>query len=135
MQNTRNPYLYLTLLVLLLFVIACNNNAAHTQKSQVVEDPDEMDREAAASIREALAAAVNDNGKIDDTIKLHLVSIVNSFYSSNNFSPVWSSKEKWQPLADSLFSFISHAEMEGLFPKDYHYKNLRSLKATLDEIQ
>lgn len=132
MQHARNPYLYLTLIVLLLFVIACNNSAEHTQKSQVVEDPDKMDHEAAASIRDALAAAVNTNGKIDDTIKLNLVAAVNSFYSSHDFAPVWSSREKWQPLADSLFSLIANAETEGLFPKDYHHKNLRSLKATLD---
>jgi murein L,D-transpeptidase YcbB/YkuD len=36
------------------------------------------------------------------------------------------------PLADSLFQFIEHAEYEGMFPDDYHYKFLKVLKDTLN---
>ncbi len=131
MQNARNPYLQLTLVILLLFVVACNN-AEHRKETEVVKDPDEMDKKAAANIKDMLEAAVKSNGRADDTIKLSLVNIVNSFYSNNSYHPVWSSREKWQPLADSLLNYVTNAELQGLFPKDYHYKNLRSLKKTLD---
>lgn len=131
MQNARNPYLQLTLIILLLFIVACNNTE-HVKESEVVKDPEEMDSRAAATIKEALSVAIRNDGKVDDSIRLNLAGIVNSFYSTNAYQPVWSSKEQWQPLADSLHTLIAHAELEGLFPKDYHSKNLQALKATLD---
>lgn len=132
MQNIKNPYLLLTLAVLLLFIIACNNAEKNTTGTNVVSDPEDMDEQTAASIKDVLQAAIKNNGNVDDTIRLNLTNVVNSFYSSTNYQPVWSSKEKWQPLADSLYNLISHAELEGLFPNDYHSKNLLSLKSKLD---
>ncbi len=132
MQITRNPYLHLTLLILVLFIAACNNNAERAKQTEVVINPGDMDEKAAATIKAALELAIKNNGKIDDTIKLNLSAAVNSFYSNNNYMPVWSSKEKWQSLTDSLHQLINNAEMEGLFPKDYHSKNLQSLIKKLD---
>jgi L,D-transpeptidase YcbB len=132
MQNTRNPYLQLTLIILLLFIVACNNNTAGTNDSKVVKDPEDMNDKTAEIIKTVLETALKNDGKIDDTIRLHLAAAVNSFYSGNNYAPVWSSKEQWLPVADSLHNLIAGAELEGLFPRDYHYKNLMSLKATLD---
>jgi L,D-transpeptidase YcbB len=91
-----------------------------------------MDEFTTDNIQSALSYALNNNGKIDDTIKLQMLKAVDAFYKSTNYEPVWSNKEKWQPIADSLFSFIQNAELYGLFPKDYHNKNLQSLKNTLD---
>jgi L,D-transpeptidase YcbB len=58
--------------------------------------------------------------------------IVSDFYLESNDKPLWSNKENWQPLADTLFQFITYAEQEGLFPSDYHFKFLRDLKNKLD---
>ncbi len=132
MQNTRNPYLLLTLITVLLFVIACNN-AEKSKTTNVVSDPDDMNDKAAETIQSALESALKNNGKIDDTISLNLSAAVSSFYSAGKYQPIWSSKEKWQPLADSLYNLIANAEQEGLFPKDYHNKNLQSLKTKLDK--
>ena len=122
MYHTRNSYLQFSILILCLFIIACNN-ADTVKDKQIVADPEKMDKTASVNIQEAIEAAIKNNGKIDDTIRLNLAGAVSSFYSSNNYQPVWSSKEAWEPLADSLFEFINHAELEGLFPKDYHFKN------------
>ncbi len=132
MQNTRNPYLLLTLITVLLFVIACNN-AEKSKTTNVVSDPDDMNDKAAETIQSALESALKNNGKIDDTISLNLSAAVSSFYTAGKYQPIWSSKEKWQPLADSLYNLIANAEQEGLFPKDYHNKNLQSLKTKLDK--
>lgn len=131
MQYTRNPYLQITLIILCLFILACNSSDAPADK-QIVEDPEHMDKKAAENIKAVLEFAINNKGKVDDSIRLNLSDIVNNFYSSTSYEPVWSSKEKWQPLADSLFMLIANAELEGLFPKDYHYKNLKALKNKLD---
>jgi L,D-transpeptidase YcbB len=132
MYNTKKQHLLLTVFVLLLFIVACNNAEKNTATSTVVTDPDDMDETTSATIKQVLQAVIGNNGKVDDTIRLNLAGVVNSFYTSANYEPVWSSKEKWQPIADSLFSLIETAELEGLFPKDYHSKNLLSLKNKLN---
>jgi murein L,D-transpeptidase YcbB/YkuD len=132
MHYNRNPYLQVTLIILCLFIISCHSTDAPKDKLQV-NDPEEMDKRAGENIQAALEFAVKNNGKIDDSIRLNLAAIVNGFYSSTDYQPVWSSKEKWEPLADSLYQFIAGAELEGLFPKDYHFKHLTSLKNTLDK--
>jgi len=131
MYYSRNSYLQITILILCLFIIACNN-ADSVKDKQIVADPEKMDKTTSVNIKEAIEAAIKNNGKIDDTIRLNLTAAVNSFYSDREFQPIWSSKEAWEPLTDTLFEFINHAELSGLFPKDYHFKNLNALKNKLD---
>jgi len=131
MHYTRNPYLQVTILILCLFIIACH----HTEKpkdKQIVANPQEMNSTTSEHIKAVLEFALQNKGKVDDSIRLNLADIVAAFYGSEEYEPVWSNKEKWQPLADSLFQFIADAEQEGLFPKDYHFKNLQTLKNKLD---
>ena len=131
MQHIKNPYLQITVIILCLFIISCNNTSTPKDK-QIVADPEQMDTRASENIKEILEFALKNNGKVDDTIILNLAEIVDNFYASANYEPVWSTKETWQPLADTLFNFITNAELEGLFPKDYHFKNLQKLKNKLD---
>ncbi len=91
-----------------------------------------MDKKASEQIRQSLVAALQNSGKIDDSTQLQFPAIVQAFYNGNDFGMLWSHKEKWEPLADSLYQFIEHAELEGLFPKDYHFANLKSVKRQLD---
>jgi murein L,D-transpeptidase YcbB/YkuD len=135
MYHRNTQYFYFALIVLCLFLLACNNNNNQSNKKekQIVTNPEKMDEYTTDNIKSALNYALNNAGKIDDTIKLHMLKAVDAFYMSSNYEPVWSNKEKWQPLADSLFTFIQNAELFGLFPKDYHNKNLQALKNTLDK--
>lgn len=91
-----------------------------------------MDQQTSQNIKDALDYALDHNGDIGDTIRLQFTAPVNSFYKSNEFKNIWSHKEKWEPLADSLYNFIEHAEWQGLFANDYHFKKLQSLKTSLD---
>lgn len=120
-----------TLLVLCFFIISCNNSD-NTADKKIVVNPEEMDEAAGSSIQELLAYAMQHAGKIDDTTKLKFTAIVNGFYTGNNFKNVWSKKEKWQPLADSLFDYIRDAELNGLFSKDYQANKLGSIRQLLN---
>jgi L,D-transpeptidase YcbB len=131
MYQRNTQYVQFVVIVLCLFLLSCNNNSSDKKDTQLVTNPDKMDEYTTDNIQSALAFALNNAGKVDDTIKLQMLKAVDAFYKSTNYEPVWSNKEKWQPLADSLFSFIQNAELYGLFPKDYHNKNLQSLKNTL----
>ncbi|MGG9964435.1 L,D-transpeptidase family protein [Ferruginibacter sp. SUN106] len=131
MHYTRNPYLQVTIIIVCLFIISCNSSDAPKDK-EIVADPKQMDKKASENIRAVLEFALGNDGKVDDSIRLHLATITSDFYAAEEYQPVWSSKENWQPLADTLFQFITNAEQNGLFPKDYHLKNLKALKNKLD---
>lgn len=132
MNHHNNPSTVFISLFLLIFIISCNNNTASPEKENIVKNPEKIDTKTSENIKLALKSAMENFGKVDDSIQLSLPSMVNAFYNTNDFSNVWSKKEKWEPMADSLFQFIQQAELSGLFPKDYHYKHLQSLKSTLD---
>jgi murein L,D-transpeptidase YcbB/YkuD len=134
MQPAKNHYRlyhYLAFVVVGCFLLACNHSPAK-EKKELVTDPAQMDKQSAHNIRVLLDLASQHNGMVDDSIRLNMVEVVDHFYSSTDFGPVWSKKEKWQPLADSLYDLIAHAELQGLFPNDYNFKNLHSLKNKLD---
>ncbi len=132
MQHAKNPYLITSVVLLCLIIIACNNTPALPADELIVTNPKQMDKKAGENIKEALEYALKNDGKVDDSIRLHLAGITADFYSGNSYQPAWSSKEEWLPVADTLFQFINTAELEGLFARHYHYNNLSRLKHTLD---
>lgn len=131
MFRQKNYAFVFTLLVLCLFILSCNNGDEKEGK-KIVTNPEQIDDATGNSIRELVSYALQHAGKIDDTTRLKFTALVNSFYNSNQFKNVWSKKEKWQPLADSLFEYVANAELNGLFAKDYQAGKLGSIKKLLD---
>jgi L,D-transpeptidase YcbB len=121
---------YLSVCVIFL-AFSCTNHSDGQDKKMVV-NPNAMDEEVAGQIESMLNKYQDNAAQVNDSLALTLAKIVKEFYQKNEFNPVWSSAEKWQPLADSLYNFIRYAENEGLFPNDYHYHALKILKDTLD---
>lgn len=111
-----------------MFLISCNGSG----RKKIVQDPEDMDQQTSESIQQALDIALVQDGKLSDSIRLQFTTHVKEFYASNEYNTVWSHKEKWEPLVDTLIQFIKEAEKYGLFPKDYHIKFLQSLKKELD---
>ena len=87
-----------------------------------------MDDKISDHLKSTLDYAIDNGGKIDDSIALVLPQIVHSLYEGNDFHNIWSKKEHWQPLADSMFEFIANSRYYGLFPDDYHFKDLSLLR-------
>ena len=129
MQHARFHYQYVTVVIVVLYLLSCSGN--NTKQKDVVTDPDAMDKSIAENIASFLNAADN-GGKLDDSIRFSMINILHEFYGDRDNRPVWSSAEKWQPLADSLYRFIEAAELQGLFPEDYHFSHLKELKNKLD---
>ncbi len=130
MHHSKNKYLYFFALVFFSFLFSCNSSG---KKGNIVADPEAMDRLIAENINSALEAALKNKGKVDDSTTIERVEIVSEFYNKSGYKPVWCSAEKWQPLADSLFLYITNAELEGLFRNDYHYTDLKVVKDKLDK--
>ena len=131
MQYCKTISRYFFICPLVFLFISCNNNTTK-KNAEIIIDPLKMDSHVSENIHDALTVAKKNSGKIDDSTYLQLPDVVHEFYSSIDNRPIWSSTEKWHPLADTLYGFIRLAKNEGLFPDDYHFSDLQFLKDTLD---
>jgi L,D-transpeptidase YcbB len=116
---------------LLLFMMgACKEKKPGSANAtqEIVDSPSEMDDRAAGIIEDAVKFAMQNKGKVDDTVKLSRAGLLQFYYGKNDFEPQWSHKESWLPQADSLYHFIENAREYGLFPEDYHFRHLRSIR-------
>lgn len=117
-------------LLLLCIGYGCNNHDGVKEK-EIVKTPEQMDDQVADNIKSVLLFANAHNGLINDSIQLSQFQLVNSFYQKNNFRGIWSQKENWKPVADSMFFFIKNSKYYGLYPEDYHYRELDSLRSKI----
>lgn len=98
------------------------------KEKDIVEQPEALDVRVGRNINQALEFILANKGTLNDTVALAKDSIVYTLYQKRNYEPVWCSQEKWSPLSDSLIDFISHATEYGLFPSDYHYRQLKNIR-------
>ena len=120
-------FCYFIFSFLLFCIVTACNNAKQPPKTDIAKTPEELDVKANDVIQTALKFAAVNEGKIDDTVQLAYTEQLQLIYENNQFNTIWSSKEQWKPLADSLLYFISYAKLYGLFPEDYHFRALDSL--------
>ena len=131
MHQSNTQYRYFSICILLFFFLSCNNKDK-SETENIVKDPMAINAKIADNIDETLTEILENSGKAADSFRINSPQIVHEFYSRIDYKPVWSSRGKWLPLADSLYQFIAHAENEGLFPNDYHFKRLKYIKDSLD---
>ena len=123
---------FIVLISILQIISSCKEQHA-ASVAQLVDKPAEMDAAVDQNIKAVLQYAVNNGGKINDSIKLNALPVVDMYYQQDEYKNVWSRNEEWDPLADSMYSFIAQAEYYGLFPSDYHYKELTDLKKQMQQ--
>jgi murein L,D-transpeptidase YcbB/YkuD len=92
--------------------------------------PEEMDDYVTTGIEQLLKAS-KGKSKLDDSTSLSFSPVVDYFYSSTSYKPVWSSAEKWLPCADTLYSYIQSSEKDGLFPENYQYSSIKTIRQNL----
>ncbi len=131
MHHRNTQYRHFLILILLSAFLSCHTKDKK-HRDDIITDPTAMDSKVADNIDDELTAISESGGQKNDSMQLQLPKIVKEFYGRQDYKPVWSSRGKWLPIADSLYQFIIHAENEGLFPDDYHYKKLKIIKDTLD---
>lgn len=113
--------------ILCAFLSACNNSRKKPV-SDIAATPEEIGPKITESIRSSVAFASDNAGVIDSSLRLAFVDPVRLIYEKKQFVAQWSEKEQWKPLADSLFLFIQQAKLYGLFPEDYHFISLDSIR-------
>jgi murein L,D-transpeptidase YcbB/YkuD len=130
MNRYKHIILLSTSLLLCVLLFSCHHKKS---SKQIVSSPEKMDKTVEENIQDELEYALDNGGRTEDSIELQYLHPVNSFYIANKYQNIWSHQEKWDPLADSMYSFIQNAALYGLFRKDYHYKELSVLRDTLQK--
>jgi murein L,D-transpeptidase YcbB/YkuD len=123
-QNKAPLFLFLFFLA---YLFACDNSKKPPAKA-LVHSPAELQQKAKDLIQELLVYAEKNNGGIGDSDSLNQLRQVQLLYKQNQNTALWSKEQQWQAIGDSLFYFISHAKSVGLFPEDYHYLPLVSIR-------
>jgi len=137
MHHTRSEFFRLTgilsaLIFLSCFLQFCNEPARKPEAKEIVAKPEDIDLKTNDIISQALNYAVGNAGKIDDSITLRQPLITKFIYSHQSDSGAWARKEHWLPLSDSMFNFISACNLYGLFPQDYHFRQLNAIRSRIE---
>lgn len=105
--------------------IGCNNK---DKKESIASTPQELQEKITSLIQRFTEQSNNDNARLNDSILLNQPRLTKSFYQKKFFEPFWCKRKSWLPVADSLFHFIETAQLFGLFPEDYHVKQLKEIR-------
>jgi hypothetical protein len=109
---------------------ACDNAGNSTQKppdNVVVKKAEQLDEKASELLEKFLQYAAENSGKLNDSVTLPQWELLKKIYTANQYQPFWSEKEHWNPIADSLYSFIDSSHKYGLFPSDYAQSSLKNI--------
>jgi len=122
----------ITLLVIFIavFISSCDGPPPPRPKpkpKEIVKIPEEMDPTVQKQISGLIGQALLNNGKIDDSIKLSQPAIVSALYDDREGQRLWSKDKVWLERADTMLSFIRNCEFLGLFPLEYHSRELESI--------
>jgi len=115
------------LITLTVFVLSCGRKKKPVT-TEIVSVPEKMDETVEKIIPKLTAYALSDSGRMDDSILLNQAEVVSFLYKELSNNPLWSQKQKWLTHTDSLFAFISNSKLFGLFPQDYHFTHLETLR-------
>ncbi|MGN6418853.1 MAG: L,D-transpeptidase family protein [Pseudobacter sp.] len=113
--------------VFLLTLAACGDSEKPKDKD-IVDQPEKFEVRVSENIKTALAFMLENKGRLNDTVVLADDTLVNEAYIRSNNQPIWCSQEKWNAVGEGLFRFIASSKEYGLFPNDYHYKTLSSIR-------
>ena len=120
--------LYILLLFTYFWIAACNNHDPKPPEIVVVKNPEKIDVKESELIQSTLQFIINNKGKLNDSVTLKKADLLSKIYTANNYEPLWSNKEQWNSMADSLYNFIYFSKFYGLFPSDYNLNSLQGIR-------
>ncbi len=122
--STRHVWLFF----LACSFFSCNNTEQKPPEVVVVKIPEKIDEKVNELVKTDLEYIAGTKGKLNDSVMLLHPDWVNKIYDSTGFRAIWSSDEKWNTLADSLYVFIRDSKLYGLFPSDYNLPSLANIR-------
>lgn len=111
----------------------CHGKPGGPAASDHVENPQKMDEHVGTDLKSILQAAAANDDRMNDSTTLLYRKLEDSLYGVGGYTPIWSDKERWLPLSDSLLAFIRDSKTHGLFPSDYHWGALSFIERIVQE--
>jgi murein L,D-transpeptidase YcbB/YkuD len=112
---------------------SCKEKTKDVTKVEIVETPEQINARAEDLIRSTLKEILHNDENIPDSIKVKNALILQHLYDESQYSPIWSSQGSFNRNGDSLFSLIEHVNVYGLFPEDYYFSKLSSVRKQLSD--
>jgi murein L,D-transpeptidase YcbB/YkuD len=127
-QHMRQHTIYslLTTVILCLLLLSCGGKKKI--QPEIVSNPEQMDEKVTELMSDYISIAIQDKNLLNDSIVMNKPEEVELIYADKNNEPIWSSKQNWLRVGDTLLDFIRNAKQWGLFPENYHFKNLDSIR-------
>ena len=100
---------------------------------ELVDDNIGMNEYVLQNIHSALVIAIENAGKVDDSLQLNFYNVVDDYYYQNDYAPVWSDTGHFKPIANELLRYLDTAIIDGLFNRDYHYQSINEIKIQLEK--
>lgn len=123
---------FLSVLVIGL-IYSCKEKSKDVTKVEIVQQPEDINAKAEDLIRSTLKEVLRNDNDLPDSVKVKNALILQHLYDQNQYEPLWSSKGSFNRNGDSLFALIEHSKEYGLFPDDYYYSKLASVRTKLSD--
>jgi L,D-transpeptidase YcbB len=124
--------LFLKLLLLSILAVgalySCKNKGKDVTKTEIVKQPEEINATAEDVIKSTLEEIVRNDKDLPDSFRIKNALILQHLYEESLYAPLWSSNGSFNRNGDSLFSLIAHSKEYGLFPDDYYFSRLSSIR-------
>ncbi len=109
-----------------IFFSFCNGKKSPAS-DRLARTPEELRVKAYSFIRSGIAKAMKDTGRTRDTDRLFQAEKVKWLYEKNGNQPLWFREENWTKPANTFYQLITQCKLLGLFPEDYHEKELTTI--------
>jgi len=93
----------------------------------IVKKKEVWEERTAKNLRQYLEYAMENGGKLNDSMSVNHIRILNSYYTQNNFNLMWSQRGSSKYIGTKLFEFINDSKQYGLFPEDYGLSKLEKI--------
>ncbi|HUQ66428.1 MAG TPA: L,D-transpeptidase family protein [Flavitalea sp.] len=123
----------LSVALICIFIFSCKNEDENKPREKDIVRKEELfpDR-VSNNLAILINYAAENNGRINDSSAVTKIPLLQNIYQKKNFSAIWSSEGRWLPAGDSLTDFIKNSMHYGLFPADYHLKELKGIQHQLE---
>ncbi len=118
--------------IFLICIFSCKNKSKQPLKEkEIVADARSMNIHVSKQIQQALAIAIDNNGKVHDSMKLVFYKSVELYYNGKEYQPLWSDTGRFLPVGDSLINYMDRSVLDGLYKSDYQFEKIVQLRTTL----
>jgi murein L,D-transpeptidase YcbB/YkuD len=94
----------------------------------IVEKKEVWEERTAKNLRQYLDYAMENNGKLNDSMSVAHIRLLNAYYKENNYNLLWSVRGSTKYIGTKLVDFIKNSRLYGLFPQDYGLDKMEKIQ-------